>query len=529
MQMFRRTMLKTRLLLSGAVGLAGLVILTLVSVVAIRGQMIDDRITMVRNLTELGRQVIEREHARFLRGEIGEAEAQRAAIETLRTMRYANGEYFFVDDFDGRSVLLPIRPELEGTDASGMVDSKGQRFVLAQRDAALAGGGIVRYEFDKPNTGVVAEKLSHVRPFPPWRWFVATGIYLDDVDREVRSIIVQSLAVFLAVAVVGGLIILLIARSITGPLGRLTRVVRHLTRGDRDVEVTDTDRVDEVGDIARALALLRRTLGEYDELQAELRRSEAREQAEREAALAFQRDTVLRLEQTSRLISMGEMATGLAHELNQPLAAITNYCMGCVRRLEQGTSNHVALLLAMRKAAEQATRASRIIARLRRFLRRAEPAMEPQSLTEIVEETASIAEIEARRAGVTLVVDAPADLPAVPIDRVMIEQVVLNLLRNAVEAMVDQPPARRRLVVEVRLAESGDRLETAVVDFGPGIAEAAGDKVFEPFYTTKSEGMGVGLAICRSIVEFHGGRLWTTANPVGGAIFRFTLPLERPA
>jgi signal transduction histidine kinase len=178
----------------------------------------------------------------------------------------------------------------------------------------------------------------------------------------------------------------------------------------------------------------------------------------------------------------------------------------------------------MRKAAEQATRASRIIARLRRFLRRAEPAMEFQPLVEIVEETASIAEIEARRAGVTLVVDAPPDLPEVSIDRIMIEQVVLNLVKNGIEAMQQTPPGERALSLTARLDGEG-MVEVAVADRGCGLTDEQIERLFTPFFTTKAEGMGMGLNICRSIVEYHDGRLWVQPNPGGGSVFRFTLPL----
>lgn len=523
--MFRRAGIRTRLLLTGVVSLAGLVVLAIAAVGALRDQMIDDRITMVRNLTEVGRHLIEREYDRFSAGEIDEATAKRNAIETLRILRYANGEYFFIDDFDGFSVLLPIVPELEGKYVLDLVDSKGRTFVLTQRDTALAGGGIVHYEFSKPGSTQAAEKLAHIRPFAPWRWFVATGIYLDDVDREIRLALWRAAGVLAVVALITGLLILMISRSITKPLSRLTTVIGRLTARDYSVDVGGQDRPDEIGDIARAIAVFKKTGQDFEALQLELRRQEERAQAEREAALAYQRDSALRLEQTARLISMGEMATSLAHELNQPLAAVTNYCMGCVRRLEAGSADPSALLDAMRRASEQATRASKIIARLRRFLRRSEPALEPHLLGEIIEETAFIAEIDARRHGIAIDLDIAADLPPVRVDRVMIEQVVMNLLRNGIEAMEAVPASRRRLVVAVDRSEDGGSLETAVTDFGCGIAEADRDRVFQAFYTSKTEGMGVGLAICRSIVEFHGGRLWMTPNPAVGAVFHFTLPL----
>lgn len=517
--------IRVRLVLTAVISLCGLVVLAAVALHTMRRQMIDDRVMMVRNLTEQARHLIQREYDRFAAGEIDEAAAKRNAVETLRVMRWANGEYFFIDDFDGRSVLLPIRPELEGQDALGLVDSKGQRFVERQRDLALAGGGILTYEFNRPDTLMPGEKLSHVRPFEPWRWFVATGIYLDDVDREVRVALLQMLGVLMVVALVTWVLIRAVARSITRPLGRLTVAIGRLSRRDYDFEVADRHRPDEIGDIARAVDMAKTTRRDFEALQDELRAREEAARIERETALAFQRDSALRFEKTSRLVSMGEMATSLAHELNQPLAAVANYCMGSVRRLEAGSADHGALLTAMRKAADQANRASAIVARLRRFLRRSEPTLEPLPLALIVEEATSISAIGQKRRGSTIAVDVPADLPAVRVDRVMIGQVLFNLLRNGLEAMEGNEPARRRLVVTARRAEDARFVDVGVTDFGPGIPEADRDAVFQPFYTSKAEGLGVGLNICRSIVESHGGRLWIEPNPVGGAVFHFTLPV----
>lgn len=520
---------RNRLLLTGFISLFSLLALALVTVYSMRQQMIQDRITMVQNLTTIGRELVQQQYNRFRQGEIDEATAKKNAVETLRTLRYANDEYFFVDDFSYNSVLLPILPELEGTDVRNLTDSEGQYYVQMQVEAALRGGDVVRYEFTKPTTHQTGRKLAHVRPFEPWLWFIATGIYLDDVDKEIETVLWRAITAFAIIAMITGALILLISRSITRPLSRLTAVIGRLTARDYLVRIEDQTRTDEIGDIARALEVFKKNGQDFEILQLRLSKQQERARVEREAALAFQRDSALRLEQTARVISMGEMAMSLAHELNQPLAAVTNYCMGCVRRLEAGTQNMQELLTAMRKATEQSAKASKIISRLRKFLRRSEPTLEPHALSEIIEDTASIAEIEARRRGFSVETDIPRDLPDIPVDRVMIEQVIFNLLRNGIDAMNDVLPPYRNLIVRARLVEHAGVLETSVIDFGKGISEAERDKVLQPFYTTKAEGMGVGLNICRSIVESHGGRLWMTSNPEGGTVFHFTLPVRRNA
>ena len=232
-----------------------------------------------------------------------------------------------------------------------------------------------------------------------------------------------------------------------------------------------------------------------------------------------------RLEQTSRLITMGEMASSLAHELNQPLSAIANYCAGCVKRMQAGNYRQDDLLAAMLKASEQAERAGKIIRRMRDMVKKSDPVRWPIAIQTLVDEARAFADIEAQRTGTQIVVDIPEKLPNIVVDRIMIEQVLLNLVKNGIEAMNDMPFDRRRLLIQARLVD--DRmLEVAVIDHGHGLDEADMEKIFAPFYTTKAEGMGIGLAICRSIIEFHQGRLWAEARREGGSVFRFTVPVE---
>ncbi len=231
-----------------------------------------------------------------------------------------------------------------------------------------------------------------------------------------------------------------------------------------------------------------------------------------------------RLQQTSRLITMGEMASTLAHELNQPLSAIANYSSGCVNRLQSGRYKPEDLLVAMQKTSLQADRAGKILRRIRDFVRKSEPRVAPLQITDVVDDALGFAEIDARKHGVRIDNTIPSDLPAVLADRIMVEQVLLNLVRNAAEAMHDTPEAERILRVYASIKEQ--MLEISVSDRGHGLTEENREKLFSAFFTTKADGMGMGLNICRSIIEFHNGRLWVEDNPGGGCIFRFTLPLE---
>lgn len=515
--------IRLRLLLVSLVSLLGFAVLTGLAMRSVRQQMIEDRVTEIRHLTELGQGILQWHYQRFQSGTFNEAQAKQRALDELRTLRYGNNEYFFVDDFNCISILLPNIPAWEGRNFTQEQDSDGRYFVQMQRDTARAGGGTIYYKFPKEDGQKSIAKASYVLPFQPWQWFIGTGIYLDDVDQEIHNILLRFLLQCASVGLMAGLLITQISRGITVPLIRLTGIIHRLTSRDYDVRIEGKDRTDEIGDIARALAIFQQTGREFEALQQELRQKEAAANAERAAWLAQQRENAIRLEQSSRLITVGELATSLAHELNQPLATITNYCRGCVMLLEQGKADPQDLLDPMRKATEQALRATQIITRIRTYLRRSEPNLDSQDLQAIIAETVELAELDTQSQGMAIVHEHCADLPSIRADRIMLQQVVLNLIRNGIAAMQGHASPGQPLIISS--TRMGGFVETRVLDRGPGVAPAHEDKIFTPFFTTKPDGMGMGLNICRSIIEFHGGRLWASANPAGGAIFHFTLPI----
>jgi two-component system sensor kinase FixL len=224
----------------------------------------------------------------------------------------------------------------------------------------------------------------------------------------------------------------------------------------------------------------------------------------------------------SRLSAMGEMASALAHELNQPLAAISNYMKGSRRLLADSTDPNAAKIeSAMDRAAEQAHRAGQIIRRLRDFVSRGESEKRVESLSKLIEEAGALGLAGARDQNIQLRFNLNPDFDLVLVDRVQIQQVLVNLFRNALEAMAQFP--RRELVVS-NAAVADDMIEVSVSDTGSGLQDDVKASLFQTFFTTKETGMGVGLSISRSIIEAHGGRMWAESNASGGATFRFTLP-----
>ncbi len=250
-----------------------------------------------------------------------------------------------------------------------------------------------------------------------------------------------------------------------------------------------------------------------------------------------------RMQFTSRLTTMGEMASSLAHELNQPLAAISNYCMGVAKRLKAQVDPEINkdILPALEKASAQALRAGTIIQRIRGFVKRSEPQRKSCSIGDIINDAVGLMEIEAHRQRLSISSHVDENIPNVDLDPVLILQVLVNLLKNSLDSLRDvYPLSSRWSAPPVKIAADLDTstfpamLRIRVTDAGAGIAESVTQRMFEPFFSTKVEGMGMGLNICRSIIESHHGRLWAKNHmdpehtKLVGCTFTILLPLESP-
>ena len=231
----------------------------------------------------------------------------------------------------------------------------------------------------------------------------------------------------------------------------------------------------------------------------------------------------LRLSQVGRFNLMGEMAAGIAHEINQPLGAIATYAQAAKRILEREQPGMQTLIDVCTKIDEQALRAGRVLENLRKFIRKQEIRAEPIDVNKTVVDVLNLIEADAHAEGIRVALRLGTGLPAVHANAVQVQQVVLNLTRNAVDAMRDSTGKDRGIEVVTEHADKGS-VRISVVDHGPGVPRQLGDNIFHPFVTTKREGMGVGLAISRTIVQSYGGSLAYRDNPAGGAIFVVELP-----
>lgn len=247
-----------------------------------------------------------------------------------------------------------------------------------------------------------------------------------------------------------------------------------------------------------------------------------RDLTERQQAEARLQELQNELVHVSRLTALGEMASALAHELNQPLSAIANYLKGSQMLLAREDVPLDRVSDAVERAGEQALRAGDIIRRLREFVARGESERAVESLPKLVEEASALALVGAKEHGIRIRFEFSPDVDLVLADKVQIQQVVLNLVRNAVDAMTDTGSPRRELGIAIAPA-SGNMAQVTVTDTGPGIDPEVAERLFQPFITTKRTGMGVGLSISRTIIEAHGGHIWAGAADEGGALFGFTL------
>ena len=231
------------------------------------------------------------------------------------------------------------------------------------------------------------------------------------------------------------------------------------------------------------------------------------------------------LAHAARLSTIGELTSGIAHEVNQPLTAMVNFAEACLRMLRSGNADSQKLENALGQIAVQGQRAGHIIRHLRRLARKGESERVRIDLGHLVRDVLGLFSSELHASGITLDLMLDESGPAVKCDRIQIEQVVLNLVRNAMDVLEEGPADGRELTIRTR-ANSGETIELTVEDTGGGFGADGSDRIFELFFTTKADGLGMGLSISRTIIEDHGGRLWASPRPGGGAIFHVTLPAD---
>jgi C4-dicarboxylate-specific signal transduction histidine kinase len=290
----------------------------------------------------------------------------------------------------------------------------------------------------------------------------------------------------------------LLTRGIAAPITAMTGAMTTLAKGDTTVEVPGVSRRDEIGAMAAAVQIFKDRMIERERAQAELAH-------------------------VNRVTTMGQLAASIAHEVNQPLAAVVTNAEAALRWLDARPESLEEARQALSRIVDNGNRAGDVLGRIRTLIKKAPPQHDALDINDTVLEVVALTRDEMRRSGVSLQTRLAKDLPLVQGDRVQLQQVILNLIVNAVEAMRGMSEGPRELFIGSEKDES-NRVLVTVRDSGPGLSLESSDHLFDAFYTTKTGGMGMGLSICRSIVEAHEGKMWAAANAPQGAVFQFTLP-----
>ncbi len=369
-------------------------------------------------------------------------------------------------------IMHPYRPDLEGQDLSEYRDPNG-KYLFAEMVTVVEeqGGGFVDYMWQwKDDPSNVVPKISYVKGVEPWGWIVGSGVYIEDTKAEIASF-TRNL-----VWVCGGIVlVVMILGSVVVQQGIASRVRWR--------------------------------------------------KAEDEA-----RQHLLRLSHLSRLHTMKTMSTEIAHQIDQPLGTILLRTSLCTDSLSEGDPVTLELIENLEEISVQVERTAEIVRHIRDFSSRREMEKSRNDLKAIIRKVLAFqkSEINTNRVNLGFDLDQPGLSGAEPIwvlvDGTLIEQVVLNIVHNAIEAMKNGPRENRLLSIRTNVADGFARV--VFEDNGPGIAENQLDTIFECFTSTKNDGLGIGLSICRSIVEEHGGRMWADAGAGRGGIFQFTLPID---
>jgi len=392
-------------------------------------------------------------------------------------------------------------------------------------------------EIMKSKTGVTqffspAKKVDMIAGFttvPETGWGVMVSRPVSELRAASRINLATQISVVIFALIAASLLGWWLSGLIANPVQSVAAAARNYKKdsGQGIMEVPASGAPAELKDLVTSFnALIQEVEAQKTRLEERVveRTEELETQiAERKLAEDQLREKQLQLNQVTRLSTMGEMATGLAHELNQPLAAIAAYVDGSLHRLQSGEAPSEQIFSALEKASQQASRAGEIIRRIRDFIQNVEGDQEIVDVNHAVREAIELMENELRSQAIQLEIDYGDGIPPIRGDTVQLQQLIINLARNSIEAMSEAKSNGHRLYIQTKCDDDG-LVNISVEDNGPGVVGAIGEKAFDPFFTTKENGLGMGLAICRSIAEVHNGQLYYETPSSGGARFKCAFP-----
>ena len=484
MNILNRLKVKAKLAIVLGISALSLIATIVLGASFLHHKIVADREEQAKRLVEVARSIVESWHEKEKSGALTEHEAQHGALAALRPLRYGNNEYFFIQGYNGVSVLNPNRPELEGKPRWDARDPDGVPNVRLQIEAARSGGGFVYYRFPRVGVAAAVPKVSYTAGFDPWRWAICTGIYIDDLDEEFRMVVARLVLIASAMFGVAALCAYSVSRNVGASLNRLKAKMEKLAAGDLSVEVGEAARRDEIGDMGKAMLVFKENAVAAQQLRVE-------QQKRQELELA--------VSHSARVDALGRLAGGIAHDLNNSLVPVLALTKTAMSRLPAGSRERSSLELVLMGA----ERAKDLVQQILAFSRKQEIEKRDFDLAQVVKD--GIRMLRASVPSTIKLVSLIDPVPAVHGDPGQLHQVLVNLVTNAAQAIGEVPGT---ITISLRVEDEA-WIRLLVSDTGCGMDEQTRARIFEPFFTTKEvgKGTGLGLSVVHGIVTFHGGTI----------------------
>jgi signal transduction histidine kinase len=470
--------------------------LSLVATIAVGGTFLHQKIfaereRQERQLVEVGRRLIQQWYERELSGALTREEAQAGAIGMLRPLRYGNNEYFWINRYDGVTVLHANQPQLEGKYRLDVADPDGVQHVRIQIELAKTGGGLVYYRFPRIGSVNPIRKVAYAAGFDPWQWAIGTGAYVDDIESEFRSALAELASIASGIFGVATLCGYLVSKNIGASLASLKAKMERLASGELTVDIAEAERGDEIGEMGRAMRVFK------------------------ENAVA-KRELEMAMNHAGRIDALGRLAGGIAHDLNNALVPVLAMTKTVIGHLPKDNRDRTKLDLVLTGA----QRAKDLVQQILAFCRKEAIEKREFDLSQVVGDGVKM--LRASLPSTIRIVGSVDPVPAIYGDPGQLYQVLINLATNAAQAIGEQPGT----ITVALQPESGSQLRLTVADDGCGMDEKTKARIFEAFFTTKGpgKGTGLGLSLVHGIVASHDGTISVHSAPGEGTRFDILLP-----
>ncbi len=470
--------------------------LSLVATIALGGSFLHQKIFAAREqqakqLVEVAQHIVQDWYGSEQSGTLSREQAQAAAIVMLRSLRYGNNEYFWINRYDGVTVLHANQPGLEGKYRWGVTDPDGVPHVRIQIEAAKTGGGFVYYRFPRIGSLEPVRKVAYAAGFDPWQWAIGTGAYVDDIESESRSALIELVLIASGVFTAATLCGYLVSQNIGDSLASLKAKMERLAGGELTVDIGEAERSDEIGEMGRAMRVFK------------------------DNAIA-KRDLEMAMNHAGRIDALGRLAGGIAHDLNNALVPVLAMTKTVISRLPKDSRDRAKLDLVLAGALRSKDLVQQILA----FCRKEAIEKREFDLPKVIDDGVKM--LRASLPSTIKIVGLVDPVPTIYGDPGQLHQVLINLATNAAHAIGERPGT-----ITIRLEPEGAaQLRLTVADDGCGMDEKTKARIFEAFFTTKEmgKGTGLGLSLVHGIVTSHEGTISVHSAPGEGTRFDIFLP-----